>query len=147
MSRGGDGDQFVGQEGPGRKRDGRPRPEPSDHGEIRLVRDQSVVDMLPVSDVQADIHVRMGFPEGAEHVGKDVDTYRGVAGESKQAAAKPVKLVQRMTSHLEVGDDPAGVLVEEGAGTREMNAATDFLEERRPYCGRKRLDLMGDGRL
>ncbi len=103
--------------------------------------------MLPVSDVEADVHVRMAFPKRAKHIGKDVNTNRGVSGQSKQAAAKPVKLVERMTSHLEVGDDPACVLVEKRAGACEMDAATDFLEERRLHGGRKCLDLMGDGRL
>ena len=55
---------------------------------------------------------------------------------------KPVQLVERMAGHLEVGDDSAGVLVKERAGTREMNAATDFFEERGPHGRGKCLDLM-----
>src|SRR5260370_4749674 len=101
--------------------------------------------MLPVSDVQADVHVWIGLPECAQHVGQDVDTNRSVAGQSQQATTKAVKLVERTTRHLEVGDDAAGVLVNKCAGTREMNASTDFLEERSRHRGHNSLDLMGDG--
>src|SRR5260370_38292859 len=101
--------------------------------------------MLPISDVLAAVKVWIGLPVCAQHVGQDLETNRSVAGQSQQATTKAVELVERTTRHLEVGDDAAGVLVNKCAGTREMNASTDFLEERSRHRGRKRLDRMLDG--
>jgi len=76
----------LGQERLAHERHRRLFPASTADGEVDLVGRQSLVQVLPVADVQSQVDLRVELAERAEQVREDVDPDRGVTGDAQGPA-------------------------------------------------------------
>jgi hypothetical protein len=118
-----------------------------DQRQVEAVRQQVGDQVLgtALGDVQPDL--RVGGPEGAQHLRHQRRAQAGRRAEPDVAAAQADQVLHRVPGGLRVGDHPASQRQQRLAGRGQRDVATDPLEQRRTERLLEGVNLLTQGGL